>query len=122
MAIVALSDPAYQPAMRAIIAISKANPLSVTTSLDGVNPGDHDYIDGLIVRLDIPPGFGMLQANQLFGPITVTSATTFTMPINSTTFDTFAIPVTFPYSQQSAQSVPFAELNNQLTGATVNVL
>jgi hypothetical protein len=122
MPIVALPRPVYLPAMRAIIAITNSNPLSVTTSLDGIVPGNHDYIDGLIIRLDIPVGFGMIQADKLFGPVTVTSPTTFTMPIDSTYFDTFVIPTTFPESEQNAQSVPFAELNSQLTGATANNL
>ena len=122
MATFALANPTYTPAMRVIIAITRTNPLQVTTSIDRVNPAAHGYIDGLIVRLDIPPGFGMFQVDQQFAPITVTSAQTFTMPIDATMFDAFVFPATFPEDQQEAQCVPFAELNSQLTGATQNVL
>jgi len=106
--------PVYQPAMRVIAAITNANPAAVTTTFA------HQYITGTIVRLDIPPEQGMQQMNQQFGPITVTGATTFTIPIDSTHFDVFVIPTTFIH--QDAAVVPFGENNSQLTAATQNVL
>lgn len=116
MAIYAVEDPIYQPAMRIIDSITNAFPCVVTTSFD------HDYITGTIVRLDIAPGYGMAQANQQFGPITVTSSTTFSMPIDTTWYDAFAAPVTYPLTAQKSQCVPFGEVNEILTAATVNVL
>ncbi len=122
MSIYAIRNPVYKPAMRVIIAITNARNALVTTSIDGVTPADHKYITGTIVRLDIPVGFGMTQANKLFGPITVVSPTTFTIDIDTTFFDAFVIPTQYPYSYQNAQSVPFGELNDMLTASTVNVL
>lgn len=116
MTILALTDPTYQPAMRIISAITNANPASVTTTFD------HDYITGTIVRLVIPPGFGMQQADNVVGTITVTGATTFTVDVDTSTFDVFSIPVVFPLSYQHATVVPIGEVNELLTAATENVL
>jgi len=116
MPILASARPTYQPAMRIVTAITNAYPAQVTTSFD------HNYIDGTIVRLHIPDGFGMLQANNLYGIIAVTSPTTFTVTIDTTQFDVFAAPVQFPQSQQSAKVVPIGEINSQLTAAVRNVL
>lgn len=83
MAILAYQYPTYQPAMRIISSITNANPVTITTSFN------HQYLTGTIVRLDIPSGFGMTQLNQQYAPITVTSTTTFTMPIDTTLFSPF---------------------------------
>lgn len=116
MPILALTRPTYQPAMRVVTAITNSNPAAVTTSFD------HNYIDGTIVRLHIPDGFGMMQVDHLYGIITVTSPTTFTIDINTIEFDQFSAPVTFPQSYQSATVVPIGEINSQLTAAVRNVL
>lgn len=115
MPILAIEDPRYQPAMRIISAFTNANPAVITTSFD------HDYITGTIVRLKIPDGYGILQANNLEGTITVTGNTTFTIDIDSTGFDVFAVPATFPDSYQHPQVVPTGEINSILTAATDNI-
>lgn len=116
MPIYAIQSPVYQPAMRIITAITRAFPASVTTSFD------HDYITGTIVRLDIPSGFGMTQADTRTGAIIVTGPTTFTIDIDTIFFDIFAVPASWPYNQQLAQVVPIGEINSILTASTVNVL
>ena len=116
MPTLAQTRPVFQPAMRIISAITNANPAAVTTTFA------HQYRTGTIVRLDIPQGYGMVQANQLFGPITVTGTTSFTIPIDTTYFDVFAAPAAYPQSYQSAQCVPIGELNETLLAATQNVL
>lgn len=83
MARLAYKNPIFQKAMRIITAITNASQASVTTSFA------HNYITGMIVRLNIPLGYGMQQANQLYAPITVTSTTTFTIDIDSTDMDPF---------------------------------
>lgn len=102
--------------MRVIAGITNASVVEITTTFD------HQYIDNLIVRIDIPPGFGMQQLNQQFAPITVTSSTTFTMPIDTTLYDAFVVPSDYPENAQLAQSVPIAEDNSILTGAVQNRL
>lgn len=105
--------PVFAPTIAVITNITNGNPAVVTTL------NDHNYINGIILRLDIPPGFGMVQANQQFGPIAVTGPTTFTIAIDTTLYDTFVTPMS---STQQAQAVPFAEVNEILTAAVQNVL
>lgn len=116
MAILAIASPTYQPAMRIITAITNAVAAAVTTSFA------HNYVSGTIVRLIVPPGFGMVEANQKQGIITVTGATTFFINLDTTTFSVFAAPVVFPASYQAAQVVPIGEINSLLLAATQNVL
>lgn len=114
----ALTDPIFEPAVRDIAAISNSNPMVVTTTFD------NSYLTGLIVRLVVPPAFGMIQADGLQGDITVTSTTTFTMNVDSTYFDAFVIfaeltgqPLITP-----AQVVPVGEVAAILTQSFVNIL
>ena len=114
---IAIPFPVFQPAMRLIAAITQSFPMTVTTTFA------HQYKTGTIVRLDIPPADGMPQANQQFAPITVTGPTTFTMPIDATKFEPFAIPVSPPpFVNTCAQVVPIGEINSILTAAVQNVL
>lgn len=108
--------PVYQPAMRVITHITNAFPALVTTSIN------HQYNDGIIVRLIIPQGFGMLQANGLIGTITVVGDTSFLVSIDTTFFDVFTLPSTFPLMYNDAQVVPIGEENELLKNATRNVL
>lgn len=127
MSILAFPNPIYQPAMRIITAITNASPALVTTSFD------HLYLTGSIVRLDIPFGFGMQQANQKFGEIlSIPSPTTFTISLDTTLFDPFVLPLNwpatssfvagYPVNAQNAEVVPFAENNNTLLSAVQNTL
>lgn len=111
-------NPIFQPAMRLIAAITQSYPAEVTTTFA------HQYLDGLIVRLDIPPADGMQQINGKIFPIIVTSPTTFTIPEDTRLFDAFAIPVApVPaYTNTCAMVIPVGEVNATLNSATVNVL
>jgi hypothetical protein len=108
--------PVYQPAMRLIAAISNSNPGVVTTTFN------HQYVSGTIVRLDIPAANGMPSLNQQIFPITVTSDTTFTIPIDTTNLGPFSIPMASPHVNTAAQVVPVGEITSTLAAATVNVL
>lgn len=110
----------YKPAVRDISAITQTDPVVVTTTFP------HSYLTGLILRLYVPPAYGMQQLNRRKGEITVTSPTTFTMPFNGTVMDAFVVPPdpsipTAPLSN-SAQSVPIGENTAILTQSFVNVL
>lgn len=119
----AVQNPTFQPAMRNVLSITQDKQALVTTTFDGTNPGDHNYSTGLIARLIIPVGFGMEQANELYGPITVISSSTFTIPIDTTNFDPFVIPNRNPGSFGTpAIVVPIGEVNEILIQATQNVL
>jgi hypothetical protein len=116
MTILAQRYPVYQPAMRIISSITNALPAVVTTTFA------HDYVTGIIVRIIIPVGFGMQQVNQQTFPITVLTPTTFSIPVNTTTFDQFTPASTFPNDKQYATVVPVGENSGQLDAATQNVL
>lgn len=101
--------PAYQPSMRLITAITNANPASVTTNIN------HQYVNNTVVRLDIPPAFGMQQANQMTGTITITGSTTFTINIDTTLFSAFVAPVLpQPHLNSYAQVVPIGSVTGTL--------
>lgn len=110
-------NPIFQPAMRLIASITQAKRAVVTTTFA------HQYLDGTIVRFDIPPADGMQQINQLTGSIVVTGSTTFTVNIDTTLFAPFAIPVSPPpYVDTCAQVVPIGEINETLKAAVQNTL
>jgi len=85
VSILAIEDPVFQRAMRVISSITNDYPAVVTTTLA------HQYLDKLIVRLIIPKGYGMIQANRLYAPIIVTGDTTFTIDIDTRYFDIFIV-------------------------------
>ena len=119
----AIPFPTFQRAMRNVLSITQAEQALITTTFDGINPGEHQYATGLIVRLVVPEGFGMVKANELSAPITVINSTQFTMPVNTTYFDPFVIPTYQPgFFGTPAQVVPVGELSDLLTMATQNVL
>ncbi len=116
-------NPSFQPAMRVITAITNAPLAEVTTMYN------HQYKNGLIVRIDVPPADGMTQINQQTGSIIITSPNTFLIPIDTTNYDAFVIPEDVnnpglppPGAQVCAFAVPIGESNNQLTQATQNIL
>lgn len=110
-------NPIFQPAMRLIASITNANPATVTTTFA------NQYKTGLIVRLDLPLAVGMQQANGLTGTITVIDAVTFTINIDTTSFDAFSIPISpGHFDNTCAQVVPIGEVNEQLDQAVRNIL
>jgi hypothetical protein len=106
--------PQFQPAMRVITAITNGFPAIVTTDIN------HNYQTGLIVRLDIPLSYGMVQADKLFGPITRIDATNFSLEIDTTSFDPFVVPSALLVSTL-AQAVPMAEVASELYQAVRDV-
>lgn len=114
--ILASQYPVFKPAMRIISTITNAYPAAVTTTFN------HNYVTGTIVRLIIPLGYGMIQANQLYASIVVTGDTTFTINIDTTQFSPFTTPMTSPDDDQYAQSVPIGEVNSTLQASVRNVL
>jgi hypothetical protein len=118
----AQENPVFEPSMKVILDITNSFPALVTTSVDGIAPAPHKYQNGLIVRLLIPPGYGMTEANQLTGTVRVVSADQFNIDIDTTYFSEFDPPTRWPLTEQQAQVVPVGEVNSILTQATQNVL
>jgi hypothetical protein len=108
-----------------ITAITRSYPMIVTAILDDVTESN-SYINGQLLRLFVPYGYGMIQANDLVGKITNISGLNFTLDIDSSQFDPFVVPVSTiiqPASFSPAGSrnleysnftnaVPFQSLNN----------
>lgn len=66
---------------------------------------------------------GMTQINKMTGKITVIDSTSFTIDIDSTTFDDFVLPGTWPVRiQLHPQVVPISEEYDMITAANRNVL
>jgi hypothetical protein len=104
----------FLPAFRFISAISQTNPMVITTTVD------HLFGNGLIVRLTIPPQYGMTQADGLSGTVTVLSSNTCSLNIDATLFSAFVVPSGL--QQVQAQIIPYAEVAPILTQAERNVL
>ena len=111
--ITAIQYPMFQPAMRELIAITQSNPAVFTTSFN------HNYLTGLVVRIDLPLTAGMAQMQGQNGQIMVINQTQFTLPVDSTNFDAFIYD---PFALQFPLVVPFAENTFQLYQAMRNVL
>lgn len=111
-------SPAFQPAMRLISSVTQGYPTTVTTTFD------HDYTSGIIVRVEIPRADGMEQLDGFVGMITVTGTDTFTLDVDSTNFQPFAIPASPfpPWANTCAMIIPIGENNSMVTEATRNTL
>ena len=119
------ANPTFQPAFRIITAITNTNPAEITTMVN------HLYTTGMVVRIVIPQADGMQQLNNYLGEITVTGLDTFTVNVDATYFDIFAVPVdnwTDPINGISihidtcAQVLPIGENPYNLNAAMRNTL
>lgn len=111
-------DPTFLPAMRLIASITNSYPAVVTTTFD------HDYISGLVVRIHIPVACGMQELNDFVGEVTVINDTSFSLDIDTTRYQAFAIPAAPvpPWLDTCAQVIPVGEDSDMLTEATRNIL
>src|ERR1017187_9549218 len=101
--------PVYQRAMRNILSITQGSPALVTTTFDGINPGEHQYESGLIIRFVIPLGYGMVQLDREAAEIIVLNTTQFTVPIDTINMDPFVLNAGIG---TPSQVVPFGENNS----------
>jgi hypothetical protein len=121
-----ITPPYYYPPRATITAITAANPIVVTTSIN------HGYVVGQQVRLRVSSAFGMVQANNLQGVITAVTANTLTIgSIDASAFTAFAwpavtsLPFTHAYvepigSGPVAVAVPPFYTDDTLLDATAN--
>jgi hypothetical protein len=111
----------FTPARVPITGITNANPAVVTT---GVN---HGYSTGEVVRLHVPPPFGMTQLNQQALSITVLSPTTFSLQysqvpvaqnVDSRNFYPFTTPSTIHFTCEAlsigAGTTPLSNIQVQI--------
>lgn len=96
------------PGKLLITAITQTNPMVVTIT----NSIYNTYIVGMLTTLTVPPQYGMFQANELTGEIIRISGTNFTLNINASGFDAFAIPpVSYPPPSRPASLAPAGSRN-----------
>lgn len=107
---------AFAPKQCIITNITAANPGVITTNIP------HGYANGDRVRIRVPVVSGMVQLNDRIVTVTVITATTFSIGVDTTAFTAFA----WPTSLQAAAGcerpicVPVGELGQALTDATNN--
>lgn len=108
-----------------IIAITQSYPMIVTVQIDPVTEAN-TYIAGQLVKLFIPFGYGMQQANGITAKILDVNDDEISLNVDSQLFDVFSVPSTGqkPASLSPAGSrnleysnltnrVPFQSLNNR---------
>lgn len=125
-----INDPGYLPntifipSTLTITAITRSNPMQVSFTVSSTEVDT--FISGQVVKLNIPKTYGMSQANGLTGKILTVGINTMTLGIDSTQFDSFAIPADglptpatlTPFGSQNLEfsnltnKVPFQPLNN----------
>lgn len=71
-----------------INAITQSNPMVITVEADS-----NLYVVGQQIKLTIPQGYGMVQANQLNAVILSINNLDITVNINSIAFSAFSVPV-----------------------------
>lgn len=111
-----LQPPLYVPDLRVITSITAASPGVVTTATNhGFNNGDQ-------IRIDIPSTtFGMNQLSGQIVTVTVLSATTFSIGVDTSGYTPFAFPASAAVPFTFPQAVPIGDPNNSLASATQNV-
>lgn len=113
-----IANPLMIPAVRDIVAITRADPGVITTNIP------HGYLSNWWIRLIIPHGFGMTALNKRKFIITVLSPTTFSVPLSTLDLDPFVIPPygpdTSPKYGTPAQAVPIGEISTTLAGSERN--
>lgn len=105
------------PSALEIIAITQANPMVITTTMnsDQVNT----YIPGQLVKLMIPNSYGMQQANGLTVKIISVSGSLLTVNIDSSGFDPFSVPISI--AEQPASLSPSGSRNLEYNNTTSQV-
>ncbi len=99
----------------------------VTVAIGNTSTEVNTYIVGMAIRLVIPYTYGMFQANNLVGTILEINGNDFTLDIDSSLFDVFAVPGAITeapatispagsrnlqYNNNTSSSVPFQSYNN----------
>lgn len=100
----------FIPRSSIISNITNSSPAVVTVTQD------HGYLDGLQVRMVFPGNFGMTQLNGNLFFITVLSPTSFSIPVDTSNFDSYN-----PGSNLTpSQVIPVGEVADSLLQATRN--
>lgn len=100
----------FVPNRQLVSNITQANPGVVTTTQE------HGYETGLSVRFFFPLNVGMNQLHEKVVKITVIDSTSFSIGVNTTKFDVYAVSST----SQLPQIIPVAERADMLSESLKN--
>lgn len=99
------------PSAMPITAITNARQMVVSVDPNGLSEVN-TYVEGQSVRLTVPFGYGMFQADGLQGRIINVSGNDITLDIDSRQFDSFSVPVS---GQKPASIAPNGSQNLELS-------
>ena len=105
----------FTPGRRVIANITAAAAGVVTTLVD------HGYITGQIIRMSVPSICGMTELNGQVATITVLTAGTFSINIDTTGYTAFNFPLPAVVPFTPAEVMPVGEVVTSLASATENV-
>ena len=105
------------PSSLEVTAITNAANAVITVVVNPVNESK-TYIEGQLIKLNIPYGYGMQQANGMTAQIVSVSGLTITVDIDSRLFDPFSVPAS---GQKPASISPMGSRNLQLSNTTAQV-
>lgn len=94
------------PMFLLISAISQSNPMVITVSTP------NNYQPSQLARLNIPPDYGMPQANGITAQVLSVNGNNLTMAVNSTNFDPFVIPTQNQFTPAPASLSPAGSRNS----------
>jgi len=85
---------------KVIDSISNSFPMTVNTILD------HNYVDGMMVRFNIPSMFGMQELNIVEAQVLTASSNVLTIDLDSTNFSVFSYPISLPSAYTPPTIIP----------------
>jgi len=103
------------PSSIVITAITQAFPMVITVSVNALTEAN-TYIQGQLVKLNIPITYGMFQANGLEGQVLSVVGNNITVDIDARYFDTFSVPGSG--TLQPAMISPSGSRNLEFSNAT----
>lgn len=118
----------FRPIPSLISSITSSGAITIITT-----SSPHSYPTGLTVRIRVPVDFGidigvrgvvgMREIDGLSSPITVIDATSFSMNIDSSTFEPFFIPNPWPKRiGLRPQAVPIGEIPEITAGVVIQTI
>jgi len=111
------------PSALEIIAVTRAFPMVITIIVDSTTQ-NNSYIAGQLIKLFIPYGYGMWQANGLNAKILSINGNDLSLNIDSRNFDAFSIPSSgikpASMSPSGSKNLEYNNLTNKIAFQCLN--
>ena len=108
------------PSSMVITGITNAYPMVVTAVLNAATEAN-TYITGMLLKLFVPPAYGMIQADGLQGQIVAINGLNFSLDVDSRNFDVFVTPPSTTPIQPASFS-PAGSRNLEYNNLTTHLL